>query len=312
MLYNSQPPYDFTYINAAESSAYQPSTVHLANSEIARFYQRYFLKRAMSVLDFKIPNNWNKNYFQYILFVNGYISVFKTDKYGIIPQHCGLKGFNIMYQPTNCVISSPLLKGLKEPKIGTQCALIRLQPDYTGIMDVVNTYANKMALCAATLDINILNSKLAYVFMCKNKNASQSFKKMTDKILSGEPAVFTDKELFTEDGSPQWGTFTNNLKANYIAGDLIGDMRSILNDFDSFVGIPNNNVEKRERKNVAEVEVSSVETRTLVDIMLDSLAEGIETANRLFGDIISVNWRYERDTIQNNNTGATKPRPNTI
>lgn len=287
------PPYLYDSVNVANSRI-DPSTVHIKGTGLNDFFARYLLQRAMSVLEFKIPETWDRGYFLYILYCWGWIAVFNTAKFGVIPQQCGLSGYNIFYQPSAVVIGNPLLPNVKKLEIGKEAALIRLQPNYSSILDLVGFYANMMALTAEAAGVNILNSKFAYVFGAKNKAAAESFKKMFDQIASGEPAVVIDKSLYNEDGSRAWDTFTQNLGSNYIAGDLLNDLRSWEERFDTEVGIPNANTQKRERLITDEVNSNNFETRSRVDLWIDTIRAGMKTANELFPGLdLSVNWRED-------------------
>ena len=79
-------------------------------------------------------------------------------------------------------------------------------------MDKINFYADMLALSAETAGVDLVNSKLAYVFGAKNKAQAESFKKMFDQIGSGQPAAYIDKTLFDEEGNPGWTMFNQNLK----------------------------------------------------------------------------------------------------
>ena len=285
-------PVFYDDINAANSRI-DPSTVHVKNTGLNRFFVRYLLQRAMSPLEFRIPDVWDRNYFLYVLYCLGWIGVLDTDKFGVICQHCGLQDYNVYYQPTKIVVSNPLLEGIKELEIGREAALIRLQPDYGSIMDLVQFYANMMALTAETAGVNIFNSKLSYYFRAGNKAAAESYKKMFDQIGSGEAAVFVDKNLLNEDGSPTWDTFAQDLRSNYIAGELLEDMRKWEERFDTEIGIPNANTNKRERLITDEVNANNFETRSRIELWLDTLRRGMQTANELFGLDLSVDWRPE-------------------
>ena len=251
----------------------------------------------MSPLEFKIPDTWDRTYFLYILYCWGWIGVLDTDKFGVICQHCGLQGYNVYYQPVRIVVSNPLLEGLHTLEIGREAALIRLQPDYGSIMDLVQFYANMMALTAETAGVNIYNSKLSYYFRAGNKAGAESYKKMFDQIGSGEPAVFVDKNLLLAMEPPimvsGWETFTQDLRSNYIAGDLLDDMRKWEERFDTEIGIPNANTNKRERLITDEVNANNFETRSRIELWLDTLRRGMQTANELFGLDLSVDWRPE-------------------
>lgn len=290
-------PFYYDHINAAVSQV-SPSTVHVKNTGMQRFFTRYLLQKAMSVFEWQMPEEWAKNYFLYTLYCWGYISVINTDKFGIIPQGCSLKGYNVMYQPTHAVIANPLLTGIMEPQIGTECALIQLQPDYGSIMDLVSYYADMMALCAESAAANTLNSKLSYVFRAGNKAAAEAFKKMFDQIASGEPAVFIDKSLLNDDGSVAWDSFSADLSSNYIAGDILDDMKKWENEFCTRIGIPNSNTEKKERMIVDEVNANNFDTRSNCHMWLESLQKGCRTASNMFGINLSVDWRKELQSTE--------------
>lgn len=289
-------PYAFDYINAYNSMR-NPSTMHASDTGLTWFFQRYLLQRAMSVFEWKMPSTWAKNYALYCLYCWGFFAVVNTDKYGVIPQGCTLKGYNVMYAPRQAVIANPLLKGILEPVIGTECALIRLQPDYGSIWDLVSFYAEMMSSTASTAGTNILASKLAYVFAAKNNAFKESYKKMIDSVLSGEPAVVIDKNLLDENGNFNMQYFSNNLRANYIAGDLLNDLEQWERRFDTEIGIPRTNTDKKERLVSGEVNANIAQSYTRVDMWLESLQESCEIANSLFGDIISVDWRINPHQI---------------
>ena len=226
-------PYYYDYINA-NNSKISPSTVHCNNVGLNNFFTNYLLQRAISVFNWDgVPETWAENYFKYVLYCNGYFAVVNTDKYGVIPQACGLYGYNIFYQPTNAIISNPLLSGTLNPKIGSQCTLFRLQPNYSPINDIVAYYANMMSLASECLGTNLVNSKLSYVFASKSKTQAETFKKLYDNIASGEPASFIDKTLFDENGNCNWKMFNQNLNANYITDKVLNDLRTIQNMFDT-------------------------------------------------------------------------------
>lgn len=292
IIIGSGAPAYYDYINSY-NSALAPSELHASNTGLQRYFARYLLQKAISVNKWKMPKIWSKNYFLYVLYCWGYLAIVNTDKFGVIPQACGLRGYDVFYQPTSAIISNPLLSGNREPRIGSQCVLFKLQPDYGGIMDLVNYYADLMALCAETTAVNLVNSKLSYVFGVDNKQGAESFKKMLDQIASGKPGVFVDKNLFNEDGSPAWFTFAQDLKGSYIASDILSDMRKIETMFDTDIGIPNANTDKKERLITSEVEANDFEVKSKCALWLDQLKQSCEEVREMFGIDISVDWREE-------------------
>lgn len=284
-------PYMYDYINA-EVSQHSPSTVHTKNTELQRFFARYLLQKAMSVFKWDLPETWDRDYFLYVLYGIGYIAVLNTDKYGVIPQQCGLDGYNIFYQPKRALITNPLLKGLRSLDIGTQCTLIKLQPDYGSVMDLVGFYADMMALTAETAGVNLVNSRLSYVFFGKNKNTAESQKKLFDRVASGEPATFVDTALYdVQSGNPSWIPFQQNVGQNYIAGDALADLRKWEMMFDTDVGIPNANTDKKERLISDEVNANNVEVTSKADLWLDQLQKSFTQTSKMFGIKLGVEWR---------------------
>ena len=288
-------PFGYIYDNLMNASR-NPSSTHVNDAFLCRYFRDRLLKRAITVLEFEgIPETWDLNFFQYVLFIKGYIAVVETDKYGVIPLDCTLGGYNVMYQPTYALIANPKIRGILRPIIHEECEIIKLMPDYRGVMDIVNYHAAKMALASESIDMNLWSSKLAYVFAAQNKSAAESFKKLFDRILSGEPGVVQDKNLLNEDGSPAWTVFAQNLAQNFIAPDIAELLRTFEKDFDREIGIPFTD-EKRERLITDEVMRNNAEVSVGIDLWLENVAQSLERVNAMFGTDISVRKRYGRET----------------
>ena len=286
-------PVNYEFINQYNAMR-SPSTVHCRNTALVEYYTRYLFQKVISVFEFEnLPEEWADNYFKYVLFGYGVIAVIYTDKYGVICQDCGLSGFDVFYQPTRCIIANPHLPGLKEFKIHENCEIIKLQPDYGSVMDLVTTYADLMALALETTGANLLNSKLSYVFFAENKTAAESFKKLYDRVASGEPMAVIDKNLLMEDGTPAWQIFTQNVGQNYITDRLLNDMKTLEDQFNTVIGVPNANTQKRERMITDEVNANNVDTQCRVNLWLETMNKDIEQVNRMFGTDIKVKYRYD-------------------
>lgn len=285
--------FDYDFINRYNAHI-KPSTVHSQDNVTAWYFRRYLIQKILSVFEFDgIPETWSKDYFLYTLFVWGFVAVVETDKFGVIPQHCSLFGYDVFYRPTNVTIANPLLRGILQPQIGVDCELIKMQPDYGSCWDIVSYYADLLALASESLAVNIVNSKLAYVFACDNKTVAESFKKMYDKLNEGNPAVFADSKLFDESGEPLWTTFQNNLKQNYVAGDMLNDMLKIDARFCTEIGIPNVNMAKNSGVTDNEVEANNVDTKSKVSLWLETMSEGLKKVNEMFDMNLSVKLRFE-------------------
>jgi hypothetical protein len=289
---NNSAPYMYEQLNIY-NSAFNPSGIHSRNTALTRYYQRYLFKKVTGLFEFDIPENWPINYFKACIFGLGYVAIINTDRWGIIPQNCSLSGFDVYYQPKRVVFANPLIKNSGSPvELWKAAGLIKLQPDYSSVMDIVSTYADLLSLCMETAGTNLINSKLSYIFASGSKTAAESFKKLYDQVAGGEPASFIDKELLTEDGAPNWFTFAQNLGQNYITDRILNDMKTIEAQFDTLVGIPNANTQKRERLITDEVNANNIDTDILSDLWLETMQRDIERVNDLFDLNISVQKKY--------------------
>lgn len=276
------------------NSQFRPSTVHCQNTGLVNYFRRYFLHKVMSCFDISIPDTWARNYFEYSLFGRGHVAVFNgPEGFGVLCQAGSLSGYNVFYQPARYVFGNPVIGGY-DLKIGEDCEVIKIFPDYRGLMDSIQLYADMMGLCVEGAGVNLVNSKLAYVFAAENKAAAESFKKLYDKIASGEPAAVIDKSLFNNvDGSPNWLMFTQNVGGNYITDKILNDMQTIDDQFDTFIGIPNANTQKRERMITDEVNANNIDTAAMPTVICQFGQESMDKANKMFGLDLKIKYRWE-------------------
>ena len=309
-LFNDSAPFDYQTLNYYNASR-SPSTVHVKNTRLRKFFRKYLFQKAISVFKWTLPDEWDKDYFLYTLYGMGYIAVINTDKFGTICQGGALGGYNLYYRPSYIIITNPLLPGTIIADIDrrtsseadkaftatskAECALIKLQPDYSSIMDLVGYYADQMALAAESLGINLLNVKSGTVFGAENKAKAESYKKMYDTLSDGDPAVVIDKQLLDDQGKPTWFPFTQHIKESYVVTDILSDMRKIEAMFCTEVGIPNANIDKRERLITDEVNANNVETSSRCEMWLEEIRKGLTKANEKFKLNLAVDWRVDPD-----------------
>lgn len=297
--------FDYDRTNRYNFSYPSPSTVHCSNTYLVKYFAKYLLEQVFSRYEFTLPDSdgWDLDYFRYVLFCWGHGAVIKTRKYGTIFQACTLGGYNVNYMPAYVLISNPLLPAYHEPiKIHRDTEIIKMQPNFTGIMDMVTHYADLMALTTEAIGLNIVNSKLAFVFAASDKNIAESMKKLYDVIQAGNPAVFADKHLFDNQGKLLLQYFSQNLRDNYIAPDLFDSLKSIENKFNTDVGFNNSNTDKRERLIKDEVNSNNEEIRSKASLWKECIERSFKRVNDMFGLNLSVRFRkLENDSLTSQN-----------
>lgn len=301
-MFNSYPDYlthSYGWENM-ENSAFFPSTVHF-NDALTRYNFKYLFQRAMSVFDFNIPWSWERNFFLQTLYGIGFLIVLDTDEFGVIPQFGNISGFDLYYQPARADVVNPIFDTVgatnkyTDLRIGTDCLLLRLSPSYSGISDICRYYAEMLSTAQSSLRVNLLNTKFAYIFGAKNKAQAETLKRLYDDIASGNPAVFVDKQLYDEDGNLPVSLLTQDVSSVYIGDHLQNDIRAIINDFDSMVGIPNSNLQKKERMITDEANMNNFETRALCYVWKEMLDLDMLRINTKYNLSLSVDFRKEAD-----------------
>ena len=286
----------YDYINLYNALR-SPSTVHVKNTRLRNYFRKYLLQKAMSVFKWTLPDEWDRDYFLYTLYCRGFISILYTNRYGVICQECSPGGYNLYYRPSYVIVTNPLIRETLTLNIDRDCVLLKLQPDYSSIMDIVGYYADQMALASEAMGVNLVNTKTGTVFGAESKAQAETYKKMYDNLSEGDPAVVIGKKLLNDDGTPNWFPFTQHIKESYVVSDVLSDMRKIEAMFDTEIGIPNANTDKAERLITDEVNANNVETATRCELWLESIRKGIKKANSMYGLTLSVDWRVNPNQV---------------
>lgn len=302
-------PIPFDVINLINSCC-SPNSVVKRNNYSYNFYCRYLYDKLKAVFKFSLPETFGEELFKNALFANGYVTILPSAEFGLLAQWGVGGGYTVNYTPRFVLVANPLLPDIsgKELIIDEDCAVIRLNGEWSGVLDLVSYYAEKMALASQAVDTNLINTKIAYIFAAKDKAQAQTFKKALDRIYDGEPAVILDKSLFDEEGKPAWNAFTQKPKDIYLVSDLLNDLAKIEDEFDTRIGIPNANTDKRERLITDEVNANNVETAILADDWLEHIRAGCDRVREMYGAEITVDWRYKPNVPNTEQSDAIDSR----
>ena len=290
-------PLNYHNINIG-AGTYAPSAVKAFNNRTFGYWIRALFQRAQSILEFDLPEEWTgniKDFFLYCLFKYGYVAVFDNDVYGFAFQPCGLSGYNFYYQPTNAIVSNPKLN--KTFEIGKECELIKLTPDYIGIWDILEYYAERFSTLDNAINMSLINCKTPYILGAKNKTASSALKKILDKANQGEPAIVFDEKLMndpnTKDTPFQLLELLKNPKDAYLTTAQLQDFATILNNFDSEIGIPSLPYQKKERMVTDEATMRMYDGCARSLTWFNTLTSSIENVKKLYPNVtLNVRLHY--------------------
>lgn len=299
------PPLDYSELNLL-AGTYTPSTCK-RNSKAFRFWCRALFQRAISVIEFEgFPEEWkeNKDKWNEWLFLHGFLVITEDDAIGKFFNPCSFYGYNLYYKPTDVIITNPALNGSLNRKIGVDAALIKLSPDYMGIMDIIVYYAEKLSLLDGAQNVCLINSKVPFFFGAKNRAAAEAIKKMLDKVNSGEPVAIFDSIVADDPKTKEspFHFFKPFEGKDYITDKLLQDTATVLNQFDTEIGIQTLPYQKAERMITSEAESKKQESIARCTTWIETINDTLTVANKLFDLNIKAKLKFNGgDTNGQNN-----------
>ena len=294
MLYPGYIPANYSNLNNIDGH-YFPSSVHFSKNKTFEFWERALFQRACSVVDFDIPQEWQgsvRDFFYYCLFRFGYVAIWNDRIHGFTFQPCSLTGYDWYYQFTNALIANPADKKSKNLKIGEDCEILKLTPDYRGVWDIISHYAEKLSGMDASMDMSIINSRIANIIGAKTKAAAEGLKKIMDLVSNGQPTVIYDYLLHNDmkDKDSPFQVLDLNVSKNYILDKQLADFACILNQFDSEVGIPTlPYTQKKERMITDEATMKTVDGTSRSRTWKQTVDASLKKINKKYGSIYTIN-----------------------
>lgn len=292
-------PLNYDQINNIEGHI-QPSMLKYCNSVTYAYWQRSLFQRAVSTIDFRnLPDEWEgevRDFFYYCLFRFGYIGVFYLEEFGLTFQPGNLKGYDWYYQPVEFIVGNPKLKGMTGHfKIHDNCELIKLTPDYRGIWDIISYYSMLLSALDSGINSSIVNSKFAWLLGAKNKAAAETFKKIFDRIASGDPAVVFDNSLLQNDPQSKdepYVLIDRKVKESYLTSDMLMDRSTLLSSFDAEIGITSLPYNKKERLVTAEANSRLQDSTARLMVWKATIDSSLKLVNAKFGTNITAEFNY--------------------
>lgn len=293
----------YDIVNEYESRQ-NPNILHITNTWDYRIWFRYFLQRVYSLFIFdNLPEFWKTEYIYPVLFLQGNFAVFNSKDFGIIPQSGFPSGLSVFYMPTKYIVTNPAL-GTTDYNlvIGKDCEIVTLTPDWCGIGDLINSYAQRVALLLSDVDVASAMSKFGTVFTAKNKAGAESFKAIFDDIMCGKLAVVTNQSLYdSTTGKELYSQLNTDVeKSMNVVISALSAIDKIKKDFDCEIGLYHA-PDKKERLITDEIVSSTNGVMSKCELWLEKIQEGFSRVNRMFNLDIKVRLRYPRNGGYNNN-----------
>lgn len=299
MSKETKPTYWDSLREAIESvTKSKPIKVNGQESVRVLYYKWVLTNKLKGLFEIECPELWDKDYLLDVLLLEGKIC-FTDTNCGVTPIRCSVHGQNMYDRPRDVNIANHVLGNLTR-KIDDDCVLMYLFDDkiFMSFAPTIDIYAQKLASCDSAIDVNLINTKVAYVFDCVDKKQADEAKLIYDKISSGEPAVFyhSTSGMNLQD---KMQFFSNDVVRNYICDKVQAEKRDIYNEFLTQVGINNAAQEKKERLLVDEVNSNNDELMLNMKYAYDNIKEGVKKVNAMFPEVnLSIKLPYVDKLIE--------------
>ena len=254
------------------------------------YWWRSLYQKVTSSITFEgLPEEWNKDFFLWNLFILGYTCVTKSERFGVFFNPCTVAGYyDIYYQPTKALISNPLYN--KEVTLHKDAEIIKLEPDCFiswGALDIIDYYAKKLAECSKGIDIGIINAKFPLILTASNQSQSETLKKVYDKVQAGESLVvwkdLTDQFDEVIPRKDPFEVWCNDYKSTYIGTQLLEDMATILDQFYMEIGLPTRTFDGKAHMLNVEAQQQAGQAHARLECWLNTLDESLKLVNKMFG-----------------------------
>lgn len=196
-------------------------------------------------------------------------------------------GLNFYNQPTQFEVSAN--NGYHAHFTRENAVPIYNSPYYTGEINTIQTYANKLALCDMVNMVNVTNQKTPYLIRC-TEGQRLTMENLFKQIFEFKSKIFADSE-FSKDEIEVF-----ELNAPYIAGDVYDLKSKYWQEALNFVGIGSGS-QKKERVTVNEQMDSEGEKIAMIETRMTSRKMAAEQINDLFGLNIDVEVRKDLDVF---------------
>lgn len=255
------------------------------------YWTRSLYQRLTALINIKgLPEGSEKQYawdidaLKYALFFIGYMGVFESKQYGVVPQPGTIAGYGLQYQPTGFIVNTPYFQFGRPLRIGVECELIKLTPDYTGVFDIITKYASELKEIDTSIRSAARGSRFAYALIADSDKSARTMKAIREKIINGDDVIIDEKVVRNKADADQlpWYQFDRDLKQNYILGDLLEARRNTLVDFYREIGVRMLD-DKKERMITGEVAAGNAETFIRSEVWAEALKTSLAKVNAMFG-----------------------------
>ena len=225
-------------------------SLHLNDSTYIDYLRR-MEKICLSIFEWiNLPSSMDSRFLEKTLFYEGRASLLKDDKYGFINTKCADGGYlNIYGLPTelNCYSHQyqsrrTVYSGLVENEDqSNQCILVMNNWERIPTIQTIQLFAYRLYLAQRSCDVNIMAQRTPILILGSEKQ-KLTLENLYNKYDGNQPFIFGDKDIISPDMLR-----SINTQAPVVFNEITQYKKEIWNEFLTFIGVNNIDVEKKER-----------------------------------------------------------------
>ena len=246
-----------------------------------QLYNR-FLNLALNRFKWEnLPEGLTSRKIEEFLVQHGQAMFFKDNGVFIVLPSYGVGRYDIYNEPLTYNVIGNNYNKMVDREDGV---LIRNNATSSNDYDDLLLFAERINEVEQTMDINLNGQKTPFVILCDEKERL-TFKNILHQVQKFKYAIFGSKKLSMNSMSVM------ETKSEYLLDKLQDHKNSLMNELLTFLGINNNNTDKKERLLVDEVNANNEFILVNIDHMYEERKKACEEINKKFGLNITVNRR---------------------
>lgn len=235
-----------------------------------------------------LPDSMDSRYLERTLFYYGQASLLKDKEYGFINTRASDNGYlNIYELPTkvhcysmNYSSDRNVYTGFKNETLNeeNQCVLVLNNWKRIPTNATIELFAYRLYLAQRSCDVNITAQRTPILILGTEKQ-KLTMENLYNKYNGNQPFIFGDKDIISNDMLK-----AINTEAPYVADKLSEYKKEIWNEFLTFIGVNNIDVEKKERL----ISGESSSNNESINLNLMSYLEPRKKACKQFNDLFGL------------------------
>lgn len=250
------------------------------------YYLNTFIGISQIVFEYEeMPDSVNIEYMEKRFLYEGYCFFFKDDILGYLTLGGAYRNLDVYGYPTRFTARGQNGSYFNDELTNANCVMMYDNIEREPILDNLAIYANRLADMVITMQANIRKQKTPYI-VSANQDTLVTIQNILRDINANLPEVITKKGFNKEDISV-W-----QLTAPLIVKDIREEFNACFNECLTYIGIPNVQMQKRERM------ISDEVNRSLGGVEANSFRRyqsrlyAFDKVNKMFGLNIKVKNRF--------------------